>query len=343
MDEVLVRAVARVFWAVVFAAGCSALLALGAAGLAGAQPNGGDGGAAGFAAASEEFLVGTRLLVGHDGGSVVVSVSEGGPLEAGVDLDLSGAAAEEIGLDPGATAVVEVQVANPEAPVGPLSGATGGSNVVSNVVSTGDQQGDGSFRENRRAMVVNGVEIADSRVLERVATSTGAVTGDDAALGGQYQYGQYQYEGSQYDEDPLEEDQYDQYGLDEYQYDQPQPSEDVAGEAQYDDQYGAREGARSGDDDDAPIRSAAMGPATEVSGGAAPAGGSANASAGTEGASDGSGDDVGSGSAWGNGSRRVPGGLKQLPATGGPSPAGVLFAGLLSIGLVGLAVRGIVR
>ena len=71
--------------------------------------------------------------------------------------------------------------------------------MSSNVVSVGRQQGDGFSRDARMRLVVDGVEIADSKVVEMVATSTGAApeglaprtSGDPGSGGGRYAAGQY--------------------------------------------------------------------------------------------------------------------------------------------------------
>jgi rare lipoprotein A len=56
----------------------------------------------GYTAAHRTLPLGTRLLVSYGGRSVRVTVNDRGPHAAGLDLDLSLAAAREIGLtDPG--------------------------------------------------------------------------------------------------------------------------------------------------------------------------------------------------------------------------------------------------
>jgi rare lipoprotein A len=61
-----------------------------------------------YTAAHRTLPLGTRLLVSYKGLSVRVTVNDRGPYVAGHDLDLSLAAAREIGLiDPG-TAPVQV-------------------------------------------------------------------------------------------------------------------------------------------------------------------------------------------------------------------------------------------
>lgn len=56
----------------------------------------------GYTAAHRTLPLGTRLLVSYGGRSVRVTVNDRGPRTAGLDLDLSLAAAREIGLtDPG--------------------------------------------------------------------------------------------------------------------------------------------------------------------------------------------------------------------------------------------------
>ena len=64
MVEVLVRAAARVSRTAVLAA-CTALFVLGVVGLACARP--GPGAAAGYTAVSEEFPLGTKLVVTREG------------------------------------------------------------------------------------------------------------------------------------------------------------------------------------------------------------------------------------------------------------------------------------
>ena len=64
----------------------------------------------GYTAAHRTLPLGTRLLVSYGGRSVRVTVNDRGPYAAGLDLDLSLAAAREIGLtDPG-IAPVRVRV-----------------------------------------------------------------------------------------------------------------------------------------------------------------------------------------------------------------------------------------
>lgn len=64
----------------------------------------------GYTAAHGAIPFGTRLLVSHGGSSVAVTVNDRGPYVDGIDLDLSQAAAETIGLiDPG-VAPVDVRV-----------------------------------------------------------------------------------------------------------------------------------------------------------------------------------------------------------------------------------------
>ena len=329
MVEVMARVAARVSWTAVLAAACTALFVLGVAGLAGAQP--GTGAAAGYTAVSGEFPLGTKLVVTREEASVVVRVNDRGPLGGGVELGLSGAAAEEIGLAFGGTAIVDVLVANTDAPVGPLS-TTRGASVSSNVVSVGRRQGDDFSRDARMRLVVDGIEIADSKVVEMVATSTGAApeglapgtSGDPGSGGGQYsarQHDQYQYDQYQYD-DP----QYGEAQRDGYQYASPQYAE----ASHHDDPENVRLG--QGSDDEA--ASATSPVAMEGDDDAAPpverfTGASSRADRASVGS------DTGQGSLSRNG-----GGPKQLPATGGVPLAGALWAGLLlSLGIGGCLIR----
>jgi rare lipoprotein A (peptidoglycan hydrolase) len=64
----------------------------------------------GFTAAHRTLPLGTRLLVSYGGESVRVIVNDRGPYVAGHDLDLSLAAAREIGLTAPGTAPVRVSV-----------------------------------------------------------------------------------------------------------------------------------------------------------------------------------------------------------------------------------------
>lgn len=63
-----------------------------------------------YTAASPYYPFGTELLVSYGGYSVVVEVTDRGPYVAGRELDLSAAAAEEIGLTYTGIDVVDVQV-----------------------------------------------------------------------------------------------------------------------------------------------------------------------------------------------------------------------------------------
>jgi rare lipoprotein A len=63
-----------------------------------------------YTAAHPYLPMGTDLLVSYGGNSVVVEVNDRGPYVAGRDLDLSQAAAEEIGLTYAGTDVVDVEV-----------------------------------------------------------------------------------------------------------------------------------------------------------------------------------------------------------------------------------------
>lgn len=329
MVEVLTRAAARVSWTAALAAACAVLFVLGVAGLAGAQPGPG----AGYTAVSGEFSLGTKLVVIHEGTSVVVRVNDRGPLGGGVELGLSGAAAEEIGLAFGGTEIVDVLVANADAPVGPLS-TTRGASVSSNVVSVGRQQGDGPSRDARMRLVVDGVEIADSKVVEMVATGTGVApeglapgtSGDSESGGDQYaagQYDQYQYDDLQYDDLQSDEAQ-----PDGYQYDSPQYSE----VSQYDGPEDERLGVASGEET-APSTPPASTEAGDDA--ASPDGRSAGTSSGVDRASAGAAED-----GQGNASRKDGAGLRQLPATGGTPLAGALWAVLLlSLGLGGCLIH----
>lgn len=64
----------------------------------------------GYTAAHRTLPLGTRLLVRYGGESVPVTVNDRGPHVAGHDLDLSLAAAREIGLTGPGTAPVRVSV-----------------------------------------------------------------------------------------------------------------------------------------------------------------------------------------------------------------------------------------
>ena len=64
----------------------------------------------GYTAAHRTLPLGTRLLVSYGGESVRVTVNDRGPYVAGRDLDLSLAAAREIGLIAPGTAPVRVSV-----------------------------------------------------------------------------------------------------------------------------------------------------------------------------------------------------------------------------------------
>ncbi|MCA1703446.1 MAG: septal ring lytic transglycosylase RlpA family protein, partial [Actinobacteria bacterium] len=65
---------------------------------------------AAFTAAHKTMPFGTQLLVSHDGASVQVTVNDRGPYADGLDIDLSGAAADAIGLTSLGVAPVEVVV-----------------------------------------------------------------------------------------------------------------------------------------------------------------------------------------------------------------------------------------
>ena len=62
-----------------------------------------------FTAASPYYPFGTELLVSYGGYSTVVTVTDRGPYVAGREIDLSQAAAEEIGLTYVGTDYVDVQ------------------------------------------------------------------------------------------------------------------------------------------------------------------------------------------------------------------------------------------
>jgi rare lipoprotein A (peptidoglycan hydrolase) len=64
----------------------------------------------GFTAAHRTMPFGTQLLVSHGGSSVQVTVNDRGPYVDGIDLDLSQAAADAIGLTDLGVAPVEVTV-----------------------------------------------------------------------------------------------------------------------------------------------------------------------------------------------------------------------------------------
>ncbi len=63
-----------------------------------------------YTAAHPYLPIGTELLVSYGGNSVVVTVNDRGPYVGGRDLDLSQAAAEELGLTWVGIDVVDVQV-----------------------------------------------------------------------------------------------------------------------------------------------------------------------------------------------------------------------------------------
>ncbi len=63
-----------------------------------------------YTAAHPYLPLGTELLVSYGGESVVVTVNDRGPYVGWRDLDLSQAAAEEIGLTAAGADVVDVQV-----------------------------------------------------------------------------------------------------------------------------------------------------------------------------------------------------------------------------------------
>ena len=207
---------------------------------------------------------------------------------------------------------MDVLVANTDAPVGPLSTTRGAGMSSNNVVSVGRQQGDGFSRNPRMRLVVDGVEIADSEVVEMVATSTGAApeglapgtAGDPDSGVGQYVAGQYdQYQCDQYHyDDP-------RYGeAHPEQYDSPRDSE----ASRYDGPGDARLGQGSDDDEAA---SATPPVSMEGDNDAPPAERFAGVSSGAERASAGS--DAGQGSP-----SRKGGGLKQLPRPGERPPRG---------------------
>jgi rare lipoprotein A (peptidoglycan hydrolase) len=64
----------------------------------------------GYTAAHRTMPFGTQLLVSHGGSSVVVAVNDRGPYVDGIDIDVSQAAAETIGLTGPGVAPVEVTV-----------------------------------------------------------------------------------------------------------------------------------------------------------------------------------------------------------------------------------------
>jgi hypothetical protein len=65
---------------------------------------------AAFTAAHKTMPFGTQLLVSHGGASAQVTVNDRGPFADGLDIDLSGAAADSIGLTSLGVAPVEVVV-----------------------------------------------------------------------------------------------------------------------------------------------------------------------------------------------------------------------------------------
>jgi hypothetical protein len=64
----------------------------------------------GYTAAHRTMPFGTRLLVSHNGNSVVVTVNDRGPYADGIDIDLSQAAADTVGMTQLGIAPVEVDV-----------------------------------------------------------------------------------------------------------------------------------------------------------------------------------------------------------------------------------------
>ncbi len=76
-----------------------------------------------YTAAHKTLPFGTKLTVTLEGRSVVVRVNDRGPFVAGRDLDLSQAAAEQIGLIELGEATVSVATAGPSIPTGPVSSA----------------------------------------------------------------------------------------------------------------------------------------------------------------------------------------------------------------------------
>lgn len=76
-----------------------------------------------YTAAHKTLPFGTKLTVTLEGRSVVVRVNDRGPFVTGRDLDLSQAAAEQIGLIELGEATVSVATADPSTPTGPVSGA----------------------------------------------------------------------------------------------------------------------------------------------------------------------------------------------------------------------------
>jgi rare lipoprotein A len=81
-----------------------------------------------YTAAHKTLPFGTKLLVTYGGSSVVVEVNDRGPFVEGIDLDLSRAAADAIGLTAVGTATVNVETVGSGTPTGPQSGGTAGSN-----------------------------------------------------------------------------------------------------------------------------------------------------------------------------------------------------------------------
>lgn len=77
-----------------------------------------------FTAAHKTLPFGTKLNVTLDGRSVVVRVNDRGPFVTGRDLDLSQAAAEQIGLTALGEATVNVVTVDDSTPTGPAAGTS---------------------------------------------------------------------------------------------------------------------------------------------------------------------------------------------------------------------------
>jgi rare lipoprotein A len=98
----------------------------------------------GYTAAHKTLPLGTELLVSHEGRSVSVRINDRGPYVGGRELDLSQAAARDLGLMQTGTDYVEYSYAGNHEP-GPSQGATQGLNLSQRVPQEpGAQVGAGS-------------------------------------------------------------------------------------------------------------------------------------------------------------------------------------------------------
>lgn len=99
-----------------------------------------------YTAAHRTLPFGTKLIVTYNGRSVVVRVNDRGPYVAGRDLDLSQAAAEQIGLTAVGEATVNVVTADPSTPTGPYGGSGGATQTQApqQQIPTGGNTGGGA-------------------------------------------------------------------------------------------------------------------------------------------------------------------------------------------------------